>query len=400
MHSDGTFARLLAPSKVEDFFSHYWEKAPLHIRRESPDYYAEFLTVEDLDRYFQADNLSPSFVRVVKSGRDCEIDNWTVVEKRKNTDSYRVVAVDKLFSLFSSGATIIINAAQAAIPQLKAQCAALEQELRTRIQFNIYVTPARARGLGPHYDQHDVFILQLSGSKQWQLYDGPSKLPVSGALTNPNEYENSEARLAVKLATGDLLYVPRGTVHVTGTSDVSSVHITVALMSRYRFNLIDELARVAEGDEAFRRALPHGFSTEEEKSAFATGFKQQLQDLVAGVDVATLLDRVQRDFNSNREVARQARLTDLLDADRLTLDSVVASRADIDYHVERSASNLTITLGNATLSLPNFIGTNLEQLLRTGSFSPHQLTGQLTDAGKLELVRRFLLAGLLTIEAI
>ena len=37
-------------------------------------------------------------------------------------------------------------------------------------QANVYFTPPRAQGFKTHHDTHDVFILQLLGSKRWRTY--------------------------------------------------------------------------------------------------------------------------------------------------------------------------------------------------------------------------------------
>lgn len=36
---------------------------------------------------------------------------------------------------------------------------------------NIYITPSNAQGFAPHYDDVDVFIIQVEGRKLWKLYD-------------------------------------------------------------------------------------------------------------------------------------------------------------------------------------------------------------------------------------
>ena len=39
--------------------------------------------------------------------------------------------------------------------------------------MNVYVTPANSVGFVSHFDSHDVFVLQLYGSKNWRVYDHP-----------------------------------------------------------------------------------------------------------------------------------------------------------------------------------------------------------------------------------
>ena len=102
--------------------------------------------------------------------------------------------------------------------------AALEAFLGCLVGANAYLTPAGgAQGLAPHWDDVDVFVIQVEGRKFWQLHEplpehalacgGPS-----GDLT-PGGRLASEKRLSLEviLSPGDVLYIPRGTVHQART---------------------------------------------------------------------------------------------------------------------------------------------------------------------------------------
>lgn len=398
MPSESTFAKLLAPFPVAEFFRDHWERAPLFVDRGAVDYYHDVLTLSALDQYFQAANLAPYFLRVVKSGMDCELDRWTRIDKRKNTDPYRIVVTESLFSLFCEGATIIINAAQTAIPSLTAWCVALEEELETPVQPNIYITPPGAEGFGYHYDPHDVFIMQISGSKRWRLYDYDVRLPARIEALDAGAYETRVPQQTVEMRAGDFLYLPRGTVHRANTSDEASIHITVAVMSGYWFNLLEELAGVAQEDAGFRRALPHGFSSAAERTGFVQEFTQRLQALVGGVEIQRLLERRRSAFQNNRLVNRQARFTDLLWLDHLRLDSVVSRRRGVAYRIEPGAEKVIIKFAQQELTVPRFMEDTLDSLLRDQSYAVRDLQGLVSDTGKLDLVRKFVRAGLLKIE--
>lgn len=398
MQANGTLASLLAPLTVAAFFSQYWEKEPLHIRRGLDNHYSDVLTVSALDRYFQADNLSPDFLRAHRGGTDCPLPSWTTVEQRQNTDPYRVVVVENLFQLFNEGATIILSAAESAIPSLKAFADALEREFEISVQTNVYITPAGTRGFDWHYDVHDFFVLQICGSKRWHLYDRPVPLSVEGDGARMMEYETREPGATIELRPGDLLYLPRGTVHIAPTADESSVHVTVGLLSKYWFHLIEKLAAVAREDVVFRQALPHGFSTDKERTAFTDQFSQALQGLLGGVAVEKLIELLHTDFLSNQEPARRARFADLLGLDRLHLDSIISRRPGVNYSTKQDAANLIVTFGKREVRLPRFMALTLESLLREEPHTVRGIQGPLSDEGKLELVKKLVQSGLLGIH--
>ena len=63
----------------------------------------------------------------------------------------------------------------------------LEREFSTRFQANIYLTPGNAQGFHPHYDSHDVFVVQLQGTKRWRVWAPIDRSidPVGGKHATP-----------------------------------------------------------------------------------------------------------------------------------------------------------------------------------------------------------------------
>ena len=39
------------------------------------------------------------------------------------------------------------------------------------MQANAYITPPQNRGFDDHYDVHDVFVLQIEGTKRWIIHE-------------------------------------------------------------------------------------------------------------------------------------------------------------------------------------------------------------------------------------
>jgi len=393
MNSDTT-RKLLAPFSTIQFFQSHWENELLYIQRDIPDYYDEILTVDHLEGYFQARHVSPHFVRVLRAGVDYELSQWTNLEYRSHTDPGRVIAVDKLFRLFSEGATLILIAAQTGIPTLDSFCKALSKELQMQIQANIYLTPPQEQGLVAHYDPHDVFVLQISGTKQWRFYDKKEK-PVRSYSLPAKDYEGKEPETVVDLRSGDLLYVPRGTVHLAQSTNSSSVHVTIGLLTKCWFNLIEELAVLAEEDPKFRRALPHGLSSAEEKAAFLKEFTALLGDLVASNPIELLLERTRVDA---RPAENLARLSDLLRVRELHMHSIVSLNREVEYEIEDTGDAFTIKFGSEDISLPRFMKPAIESLLRSPSMAVGDIVGPLSSKTKLELVTTLVEAGFLRIE--
>ena len=97
--------------------------------------------------------------------------------------------------------------------------------------MNAYVTPPDSSGLMPHYDDHDVLILQIQGSKTWHLYVGADRPPRQIQRDNDKAValESLPAPTDLRLEAGDVLYVPRGRVHAAETNSEASIHLTVGI---------------------------------------------------------------------------------------------------------------------------------------------------------------------------
>jgi 50S ribosomal protein L16 3-hydroxylase len=75
-------------------------------------------------------------------------------------------------------------------------------------------------GVGPHFDYYDVFLIQVTGTREWKLgqqCDEQSELQNNEQVKLLKEFLTEETH---ELKTGDILYVPAGKAHWgTATSD-------------------------------------------------------------------------------------------------------------------------------------------------------------------------------------
>ena len=125
------------------------------------------------------------------------------------------------------GSIVVLNAD--ARWKICAQCRdAVQRRLHVACSVNLYATPAGARTLDAHADDHCVFVAQLSGAKLWRIFLDGEQFPDLGAtLPRPGDDANS---FFVTLYTGDVLYVPRGAPHVCQALDGEpSIHVSVGL---------------------------------------------------------------------------------------------------------------------------------------------------------------------------
>jgi len=142
-------ARILSPADIGTFLKHYQAREHLYVGRNSPGYYDDLLSERDLDAMLQSEHLPAAFVNVVKEGTRYPLNEWSRMAASARGES-RVAVPERLFDLYSEGATLILNRADRAVPSLNTLCRKLTVELGFPAGANVYITPRDAAGFSQH----------------------------------------------------------------------------------------------------------------------------------------------------------------------------------------------------------------------------------------------------------
>jgi hypothetical protein len=250
------FDKILAPYSVDDFFNTYHEKDILHIQRNDEQYYQDILTPREISDYLERQDIFYPSVRIVKNGK--EIPNGEYTLKSTPIGHHRkdgIINTDKAFSLFNNGATFVIQAGQRYFNNLSHCSLELSQKFNSPVQANLYITPNKSQGFNPHWDTHDVFVLQISGTKTWHLYGFEKELPTKNQSFVSKDYKKEPIQ-TIQLSPGDFLYVPRGYVHDAMADDGISSHITIGVLSFTWARYFNEIFPQLEEFKEFREAVP------------------------------------------------------------------------------------------------------------------------------------------------
>jgi ribosomal protein L16 Arg81 hydroxylase len=125
------------------------------------------------------------------------------------------------------GTTFICFGVDDHAPELAAWSEQLERATGRRSGWNAYLSHGASEGFGAHWDDHDVLVVQVVGTKRWELHEPVEPAPVRGR--SPEEVGGARPWATVDLEPGDVLALPRGWGHrVLGTS-TWSVHLTAPL---------------------------------------------------------------------------------------------------------------------------------------------------------------------------
>jgi hypothetical protein len=254
------------------------------------------------------------------------------------------------------------------------------------VQVNVYVTPPASRGLGVHHDGHDVFVLQVFGAKQWDVYEREDG---KGA---------GDPRIAARLTPGDAMYIPRSFPHQARTAETASVHLTVGILSMTWRDAVRRYVDQALADPAFAAPLPLGFA--EEPKALAAGVAEHLGELAARLgklDPAAVAEDAARRFWSSRPPLLAGQLQQLLALDEIAEDTVLRRRAGAVVRLRRSGERLVVSLGDRELHMPARLEPALAAVSTGRPFAVQDLAHHLDPQSRLVLVRRLVREGLLEV---
>jgi len=253
----GVLAFLTAPLSPEAFFAEHYERAPLVGLHGEPDRFASLLTLARVDRHLAEADLRDPSVRLANHHAPVSRDAYVDEDGR--------IDATALAREYQKGSTIVLNELHESIPELGAFCRAVEAAFSSQVTTNIYLTPAGNQGFPPHYDNHDVFVMQVSGRKLWRLWETPVDTPYRGERFEQSGFVAETVSREFVLGPGDCAYLPRGVMHdAENVGDEASLHITVGLFTKKWAELVLEaVSELALAEPEFRRALPAGFATRE-----------------------------------------------------------------------------------------------------------------------------------------
>ena len=367
---------LLEPFSLPEFRDAYYEKAPLLLKRQSPAYYENLLTLDRLNEHIGGSRLSSDALRLARDGKELKAEEFTFADTSPNgLRGGDTVDKDLLFAKFYEGYTIILTEYERHSAVLLRLLHDIERTFHTSVMSNVYLTPRNAQGFSAHWDTHDVFILQFSGTKDWMIYDSPILLPARQQRYRGREWTRVEPTLTATLEPGDLLYVPRGFVHEARSQEAVSGHVTIGLYVYTYAHLLQTIADNAHADPWLRKSLPADFQSVTADDEFL----RRIHRFFDNADLPAYVERLHDDFAATRLPDATDRLADYVNLPFIGADSRFRTRTVVCRELKDGDQEVVLSFHQKTLKFPLSAAEAIRCMIDTGEFPASALPGNCED---------------------
>jgi hypothetical protein len=325
--------KLLEPDSVEAFLASTWGQTYRHIRGWQGKF-AHLLPWYQLNLILRQHRLDFPRLRLVLDGKSLPASSYL----RHTTSGQRKVTIPRLQSVklteqLRRGATLVLDAVDEFSQPLEDLAAGLELCFREHVQINTYAGWHTSHGFDLHWDDHDVFILQVTGRKRWSVYGMTRAYPFVGDSEPSPKPDRENPIWEATLEDGDLLYIPRGWWHVAQPLNEPTLHLTVGIHNRTGLDLLRWLTERISASEIFRQDLPR-FRSDQEREAHTNRLREELLSSWTDDLLERYFDEMDQKAEARASVSLPwAAMADVLPSTPETLVRLVAPRP-LDFKIE------------------------------------------------------------------
>jgi hypothetical protein len=369
------FKFLVGSHKTKLFLNSYWEEK-IFVNRENAKAELPFST-KDLEKIFSHTRLTNADFRLTN------VDQKVMPFQYCSEDGS--IDIQKAFFFFNRGSTIVLKGIENYNLWLRELCYEIKADLGNvkRLFINLYLTPENSQGFFHHYDTEDVFIVQIEGEKQWCLYDTPYPLPLEDKPFSTNNVKpSSEALKRILLKKGEVLYIPRGTIHEAKAQHKISCHLTISVIPFTWHDIITaHQGNLSDSNILFRKSIPARVNL---KVAYQYLSKLHKLD-------RNLLSRVVETLNENyvNQAKNEFKIEGLLqNRNQLTMKSIINLNKRNYKGIHCFENNLVIEVAEIKISLPLEAKSIVDYILKKHKCKISEIPSKYSEEDTLFLIER------------
>lgn len=367
---DALSTLLLGEMPLDVFWDSVWNTRTHLVRARSPKAFQDCVSLEELDRLISSTRLP--------------LGNFDMAHNQKPLDKSAyceggLISPRKVYELHENGVTIILRAAHYWLPGLNRLRQAAEELFGCPVQANVYLTPPDNQSTPPHWDTHDLFVLQIAGTKRWPLFANPN---------NPRPLEDERFRTGtdvaggttevIDLSAGDCLYLPRGEIHAP-VSIGYSVHVALGVCCYRWIDIVRAaLQQALPPDSILREPVPPAARSGEwvEQAGL---IQQAILELAGREDLASLAEAAVA-LHADQPASVAGRLLAIAgqaDALRLNDNLKIADGCAMSVEQTGDCRRVLLSVNGKTASFPSEKQDRLAWLVQVPFVTPAELAAKM-----------------------
>jgi hypothetical protein len=249
-----------------------------------------------------------------------------------------------------------------------------------------------------HFDDHDLLVVHLRGSKRWHISQKPSEL--SNVWRGiPSDKQELGPHESFDVHPGDLIYLPRGTLHsVDGTAE--SLHISIGSTPlTLRETILAALDHLSDFERPLRATLGNRLASQ----LRGTGFEALRPPVLAGVErllevckVPGFLESALQ-LRSGRAVAALSVLPPVASTP-ITLETLMIQTNLAFCHLTANPDKIDFSYPGGHIYIHRGAEESLVYMVNTPAFKVRDIPGPIDDQVRLSLVEKLRESGFLEVQ--
>lgn len=216
--------------------------------------FADLLTWNDLAELVGSRRLEPPQFRVFADGGEVSHQTYLRPIVTRANAAYRRIDTAVLHRLASDAVTLVVNNIDEMHPPVRDLARRMQWWVGEIVQANVYATFNPSQSFPSHWDDHDVVVLQLRGSKRWRVF-GPSREHPMHRDAHSGNTRPADVVWEHTVEAGDVLHIPRGHWHEVVCEGPASLHLVLGMTRRTGVDWMSWVADQTRHDPRFRRDL-------------------------------------------------------------------------------------------------------------------------------------------------
>lgn len=267
MIDNNYFNSIIHPISENKFFNNYWNKDFLYIEGD-PKKFSHLLSWEKINHLLEYQRINNPRLRIVKNGNLIKPEEYYEFSESivKNSPQIQRLKIEKVSEFLRDGSVLVIDSISEAIPEIYELTRNFEWKFGDRVQANCYIAWNQSVGFETHWDNHDVFVIQIIGKKKWRIYGKTRESPL-----RYDNFQNDAPKNPIwenVISAGDIIYIPRGCWHDAIAVDGPTVHISVGIHKLKGYNYLKWFANELLNDITIRSDIPRERTLGNQKEYF------------------------------------------------------------------------------------------------------------------------------------